>query len=259
MKRLPEHISLISWLGKGLAELFFRSGELCPICTQEQSMHHGLGKNCLRKVMFIHAPFCTKCGKPLRLQAQGRELCETCRLTVFYFRQARAVALYEGALREYLAEVKYRYRPELGTALGELLVEWLKASPQFRRNDLVIPIPIHPQKLTQRGYNQAELLALPLKQYLGMKVKSDVLIRVKLTETQNALKKSERFLNVQEAFQVNDTLSVGGRKILLIDDIMTTGATVSEAARILLAAGALSVDVLTLATGVIENEWLLQT
>lgn len=256
MKRLPNENKLWSWLGKGLIDLAFSSGDPCPVCQQERTNGNGLGKKCLNQIMFIHPPFCNKCGKPFVQRSGERSNCGQCEEHPMYFRQARAVALYDGALREYLAELKYRYRPELGLALGKLLVEGVKAYPGFRKIDLVVPIPIHPHKLAARGYNQAELLARPLQDYLGMKVQDQVLIRTKLTETQNALRKPERFANVKDAFQVVETLAVGGKRVLVIDDILTTGATVSEAARMLLKAGAISVDVLTLATGVIEAQWI---
>lgn len=252
MRNLSRKNNWLSWLGMGLTELFFPTGELCPVCFREHSLQKGLGRQCLNKLMFITAPYCIKCGKPLRLLAQSKQLCKQCETTELFFAKARAVALYEGALREYLADLKYRFRPELGQALGELLVEWVRAYPEFRKTDLVIPVPIHPHKLAVRGYNQAELLANPLADYLGMKVNNRILVRVKLTETQNSLDRIARFANVKEAFVIINTPAVKGRRVLLIDDILTTGATVSEAARLLLKAGASEVNVLTLATGIIE-------
>ncbi|HYH03698.1 MAG TPA: ComF family protein [Bacillota bacterium] len=237
-----------------MTELLFPPGQLCPVCFQEHSLQKGLGQQCLNKLMLITEPYCIKCGKPLRLHPQFNQLCKQCETTELFFEKARAVALYEGALREYLADLKYRFRPELGQALGELLVEWVRANPDFRKADLVIPIPVHPHKLAARGYNQAELLAYPLADYLGMVVKNRVLVRTKLTETQNSLNRVDRFLNVKNAFEIINTSAVSGRRVLLIDDILTTGATVSEAARLLLKAGATEVNVLTLATGIIEPD-----
>lgn len=256
IERFIKQNKWLPWLGKGLVELLFTPESLCPVCFQERSLQKGLGKQCLNRIMFISPPYCAKCGKPLRLQTQNRALCKQCETAPVYYQQARAVALYEGALREYLTDLKYRYRPELGQALGELLVEWLKANPEFSKADLVIPIPLHPQKLTLRGYNQARLLAEPLSKYLGMPVNDSVLVRTKLTETQNSLKRVARFANVRGAFQIVETSAVKGKLVLLIDDILTTGATASEAARILLKAGALQVNVLTVASGIMETHWL---
>jgi competence protein ComFC len=243
-------------LGASLAELVFAPAGLCPVCGQERSLRHGLGKNCLARLMFVTPPVCDQCGRPLRLNTQKQSICNQCATTEYFFRRSRAVAVYEGAAREYLAELKYRFRPELGAALGELLVEWIKLNRDFQKNDLIIPVPLHQQKMALRGYNQAELLARPLGRYLGKKILTEVVAREKLTEKQNALNKSARFANIKNAFRVIKPKAVAGKQILLIDDILTTGATVSEVARMLLKAGAIKVDVLTVATGVIEADWV---
>lgn len=254
--RFQEIKKVSNHLKKGLLELIFPPGRLCPICQEEKSFKNGLGENCLKKISFIVAPICEKCGRPLRLAAAGRRRCTQCETTQYFFNQSRAVTLYDGALREYLAELKYRYRPELGEALGELLVEWIKINQVFGKIDLIVPVPIHHQKLMIRGYNQAELLANPLQRHLGIKLKSDIIIRHMLTESQNALHKEDRFANVNGAFQVKEAKEVLKANILLVDDILTTGATASEIARVLLKAGASRINVLTLAAGVMETEWL---
>ena len=251
---------IINELGLGFKELIFPTTALCPVCHQEESIRGSLGRNCLRKIAFITPPVCRRCGRPMRgapiLGAAIRETeCGQCRTTSYYFTKAGAAGLYEGALREYLAELKYRYRPELGAALGVLLVEWLKMNRTFGRADIILPIPIHPQKMEARGYNQAELLAKPLRKYLGIPLKNDIIIRGKITESQSALGKDERFANVKEAFRVADPSAVSGKRILLVDDILTTGATASEASRVLLRAGAMEINVLTLAAGVIDMGW----
>lgn len=244
-------------IGEGMVELLFPPQQQCPVCRQEDSYHGGLGKNCLRKIALVLPPICLKCGRPKRLAAAAKETCPQCNENQYYFSEARSVGVYEGALREYLAELKYRYRPDLGQALGMLLVEWVKNHRSYQKINLIIPIPIHWQKLTARGYNQAELLANPLQKYLGIPLKCDIIVRNKITLSQNALHKEERFANVHEAFRVVNTKPLAGKKILLIDDIFTTGATVSEASRVLMRAGALDVKVLTLAGGVLDSEWLI--
>lgn len=243
-------------LGTGLVELLFPRPALCPICQQEARLGQGLGRNCLQQILLVTPPLCPNCGRPLRLNAAAQPYCQQCRTTKYYFSKARAVGLYEGALREYLAELKYRYRPDLGLALGSLLVDWVKAQRSFGRADLIIPVPIHQQKLDQRGYNQAELLAAPLANYWGVRLNQESLVRAKATESQSKLTKQERFRNLRQAFRVVNPEPVRGRKVLLIDDILTTGATASEAARSLLRAGAHEVKVLTLAVGLIDKDWL---
>jgi ComF family protein len=253
-----DYVEVKKWvnqLGAGLIELIYPSLRECPICRQEPAYRQGIGVNCLQKIGLITPPICQKCGRPLRLKAAGQNTCNQCNEKRYFFTKARVVGLYEGALREYLSELKYRYRPELGEALGKLMVEWVKLDPEFQKADLIIPIPIHRLKLELRGYNQAELLANPLQKYLGIKLKNDIIIRDKLTESQNSLSKENRFLNIANAFRVVNAKELTGTSVLLIDDILTTGATASEAARVLLRAGARTVKVLALAAGVMDTTW----
>ncbi len=254
-----DYIGIKKWfcqVGFGLIELIYPAAKECPICRQEPSYRQGIGKNCFQKISLITPPICQKCGRPLRLKVEDEDTCGQCKGNRYYFSKARAVGLYEGALREYLSELKYRYRPELGEALGELMVEWIKINPEYQKIDLIIPVPIHRQKLELRGYNQAELLANPIQRHFGIKLKNDIIVRDKLTESQNSLSKENRFSNIANAFRVIDAQSLSGTSVLLIDDILTTGATVSEAARVLLRSGAITVKVLTLAVGVIDTTWL---
>ncbi len=253
-----DYVEIKKWfclVGAGLVELVYPATKACPVCRQEPCYRQGIGRNCFQKIGLITPPICRKCGRPLRLKVEEKDSCRQCDENQYYFAKARAVGLYEGALREYLSELKYRYRPDLGEALGMLLVEWIKLEREYQKNDLIIPIPIHRQKLEFRGYNQAELLANPLQRYLGIKIRNDILIRDKLTESQNSLSKEKRFSNLADAFQVVNVEGLSGASVLVVDDILTTGATASEAARVLLRAGALTVKVLTLAAGVIDTTW----
>ncbi|NLY74106.1 MAG: ComF family protein [Firmicutes bacterium] len=254
-----DYVEVKNWfrqVGTGFIELLYPAAEACPVCRQEPGYGHGIGKKCFQKIGLVAPPICRVCGRPLRLKVGDRGICRQCEENSYYFSEARAVGLYEGALREYLSELKYRYRPELGEALGKLLVDWVRLNPEYRKSDLIIPVPIHRQKLELRGYNQAELLANPLQRYLGIRVKNDIIVRDKLTESQNALSKEGRFANVADAFRVVNSTALPGASVLVVDDILTTGATASEVARMLLRAGALTVRVLTLAVGVIDTTWL---
>ncbi|HOP75593.1 MAG TPA: ComF family protein [Bacillota bacterium] len=254
--KLTEVKKILTEISRGMMEIVFPAEPVCPVCREEPALGRGLGRKCLNRIALIVPPICSICGRMLRVHQASVSKCLECSGTEYYFSQARAVALYDGALREYLSEVKYRYRPDLGIALGELMVEWLKANPKYGKFDLIIPVPIHPQKMAKRGYNQAELLAIPLQKHLGIPIKNDIIIRCRFTETQNALDRESRFSNVKEAFQAVQAGALTGKRVLLIDDIMTTGATASEVSRTLLRAGALDVKLLTLAAGVIDKQWL---
>ena len=201
----------------------------------------------------ITPPRCTVCSRPLR--GDQRSPCEECRGEPRFYRRGKAIALYTGMLKELLHTVKYDFRPELADALGSLLAVGLENDPLGDDIDLIIPAPLHPEKQQSRGYNQAQLLAVPVTKALEKPLAIGVLVKVKPTKSQSGLSRKERKTNISGVFAVTDCLGVAGQKILLIDDIVTTGYTLSECARVLLLAGAKEVSVLTLAIGVIEDNW----
>jgi len=166
-----------------------------------------------------------------------------------------AVAVYDGYLRELLLTAKYNFRPDLARGLGTILAVWAENETRVERSEVIVPVPLHPEKLAVRGYNQAELMAEPLAAFLRRPLRSDVLQRVKPTVSQSKLGRRERKENVEGAFLVADCPAVAGKEVLLVDDIRTTGYTLSAAARALLLAGAKKVKALTLAVGVTTEEW----
>lgn len=113
--------------------------------------------------------------------------------------------------------------------------------------DHIVPVPLHPKKLRQRGFNQALLLARSFFPGERKKIRSDILVKIRETESQTGLSGTERRKNLRNAFQVKNSGAVSGKKLLLVDDVYTTGTTVRECARMLMKAGAVNVDVLTLA------------
>jgi len=158
------------------------------------------------------------------------------------------VAVYEasGAIREAVLLLKYGGRSSMGRHLGRLMAEAASGLLDLEQFDLLIPVPLHPRRERARGYNQAALLARALGRATGRPVGSRVLRRIRHTEAQHGGQR-EREENVKGAFGVARPDRVQGRKVLLIDDVFTTGATVSECAKVLLAAGADEVGVYTLA------------
>ncbi len=247
-------IEKVKKIGNLLENLLLLSPRICVICRQEKSYYQGLGRNCLQKIAFIKGSICKCCGRPYGDNRFPQEVvCDQCQQTKYYFTTARAVGIYEGFLKKVLAELKYRYRPELGTALGYLLVDWFAINRAYFAPDLIIPIPLHPERLVKRGYNQGELLATPLAKYLGIKIQNDLLMREKATLSQNSLSREARFLNIKNAFRCVNAGVVAQKQVLIIDDIFTTGATVSAAAETLLQAGAREIKILTLTTGLFHN------
>jgi len=189
--------------------------------------------------------FCVCCRTPFLnaapLDAQGR--CALCRRGMLGFDAAYSWGAYDGRLRELIHLFKYAgVRP-----LGKVLGEWIAlAMPRQERFDRIVPVPLHWRRRWRRGFNQSELLARSVARRYGLRV-SNVLRRVRATATQAGLSHSARRANVDAAFRVRQGASLEGQRVLLVDDVMTTGATASACARALKQAGARYVAVLTLA------------
>jgi ComF family protein len=198
---------------------------------------------CEAAVTWIQEPICPCCGAAFESLTGPAHLCSTCQSQLPPFKRARAVARFEGPVLEAVHRLKYQRQ----MAYARPLKKWL-ASPigmeMAEAADLILPVPLHPKRLRRRGFNQALLLA---RAFDHCKIKLDVLIRRIWTDPQVSLGKEQRQENIRRAFGVSKPEAVAGRRILLIDDVFTTGATVAECARVLLAAGADQVEVLTVA------------
>jgi ComF family protein len=196
--------------------------------------------DCRTAIEFIRPPLCPRCGLP----ATSGDLCSACRRDPPRLDGLRSVAFFQGPLREAIHALKYRTRRGLATVLGQLLADC--ARQESIAADIAVPVPLHPTRLHERGYNQSALLANELGRQLGIAVREDVLTRVRHTAPQMTLNATQRQINVQGAFRCRDP-GVAGHRVLLIDDVCTTGATLSACAAALREAGAASVWALTLA------------
>jgi len=226
----------------------------CRVCTlpldaQRRSLICG---RCWSQARPIPDPFCPRCGKPfaspLALEESPGHHCGACRQQPPAFAVARAAALYEpgGTIRQAILLFKYGGRPSLGSHLGRLMAEAAGGLFEPGQYDLLIPVPLHPSRERERGFNQATLLAKEVGRAWGLRVGARLLRRVRATQAQSG-RRPEREANVKGAFEVAQPDRVEGRRLLLIDDVFTTGATVNECAKALLAAGAAEVAVYTLA------------
>ena len=130
------------------------------------------------------------------------------------------------SVQNLLHQLKYRGKTELGELLGKMIGEKLLASAQFKGIDIVIPVPLHQRKLSQRGYNQSQHIAIGIAQILGCKVDDKILLKVKETASQTNKGRLSRNENMQDVFQIIETFDLVGKHVLLIDDIITTGATI---------------------------------
>ncbi|MBI1760287.1 MAG: ComF family protein [Acidobacteria bacterium] len=194
---------------------------------------------------------CVKCGSPLRalathLQVTVRE-CGKCR--EFAFACARAAGTYDNALLENVLWLKRH--PHLPPRLRTLLCTAFDQATEFHACETILPVPLHAARQTERSFNQAELIAAALAAHTGLPVNTASLLRVKPTDRHRAgMGVDERAKSLRKAFRVHAPRLIAGRNLLVVDDVMTTGSTAHEIAQTLLAGGARSVKVLTLARAV---------
>ncbi|HAW60392.1 MAG TPA: ComF family protein [Actinobacteria bacterium] len=221
---------------KGLVDLVFPP--TCHVC--DSFSEQPLCADCFSSFPLIDPPLCRKCGKSCHLVVDE---CRECRGRRYYFSIARSAGLYEGNLKEAIHSLKYRNGRRLAPIFARLMVEGMEEGLDI---DLVTFVPLSSSKERRRGYNQARLLALEISDLID-KPCIPALIQIKETMDQSKLSPRERRENVRKAFLGVAGVDIRGRSLLLIDDVFTTGATVNECSKALLASGAEDVHVLTLA------------
>jgi ComF family protein len=208
----------------------------------------GLSAAAWSRILFVETPVCDLCGLPQPYdEGRGAMLCAACLSRPPPFRRLRAAALYDEHSRDLILQLKHADQPELGA----LFARWLsRAGAEVLVDaDLVAPVPLHWTRLLSRRYNQAAEIARPLAALAGVAFAPDVLRRRRATQSQGHASARTRKANVQGAFAVPDSARarISGARIVLVDDVFTTGATVRACVRTLLSAGAKSVDVLVVA------------
>ena len=144
-------------------------------------------------------------------------------------------------------QLKYRNRPEIGTLFGEKYGPMLQRLTPFNRADIIVPVPLHLRKLRKRGYNQSAFFAQGLAHALKIPVVETCLIRHRVTDSQTTKNRYERYQNMEAAFELTDVVSIVGKHVLLVDDVLTTGATLEACSNVLLSGGAAQVNAVTIA------------
>ncbi|HEX8281112.1 MAG TPA: ComF family protein, partial [Chthoniobacterales bacterium] len=195
----------------------------------------------------IKPPFCSTCSEPFVGEITDLFSCANCSHRHLHFECAVAAFRSRGVVRKLVHEFKYGHRLHLRHAIADWLIATLD-DPRLRgrKFDLVVPVPLHPARKRERGFNQAELLAELLCARGGLTLTS-ALERIRYTTTQTAFDRAERMENLRDAFRLRRNANVRGFRVLLIDDVLTTGSTLSECARVLKQAGAYSVHAATAA------------
>ena len=220
---------------------------VCTVCDANVRAGEYLCDQCETKAARIVAPFCQTCSEPFEGAISETFTCANCAHRTIHFTSAVAAYRSRGIVRQIIHDFKYRRQ----IYLRHLVARWLRAAMDDKRLhdlqfDMIVPVPLHPARQRERGFNQATLLAESLSAEISIRSKP-VLERIRYTTTQTALDRAERMENLHNAFRLRKNADVRGLRVLLIDDVLTTGSTLSECARVLKRAGALSVHAATAA------------
>ena len=238
---------LCSSYWSGLLDLLFP-----PLCHSCRAFIPNPGAvrlcaTCLDAAPLIAHPFCTCCGRPFATIGGADHLCGKCLTDPPPFAAARAALIYTGTTRELIHRFKYSHRVMLRRPLGCLAGPCLDSFVNDFGADVMVPVPLHRKRLQQRGFNQAILLGEIFSKRWGLHLVRNNLRRTRWTEPQINLTASARAENVKGAFALADPAALAGKRVLLIDDVYTTGSTVKECAITLNKGGATAVAVLTVA------------
>lgn len=205
--------------------------------------------DCLAALPLIEGPYCARCGDPADGVDAGEYLCAFCVDRLPAYDRARSAVRFRGGIREVLHRYKYSNGIHLGPDLAAILAACVRTHYAHEPIDAVAFVPLHAARERERSYNQSRLLAASLARQLGLPLARGLLERVRPTVTQTRFNLRERARNMRDAFAVTCPAWIAGRSVLLVDDVMTTGATVNEVARALKRAGSGPIFVATVARG----------
>lgn len=220
-------------------------------CDLDPMDKAGVCAPCFGGIKINPGPHCQKCGRTF---TGSVTICPECRKHKHYFDCARSVCMHEGVVKELIHAFKYKGRLSLSGILSGILINYLKRNTYLIDNiDLISYVPMHQKRLRTRSFNQSRVLAHAIAEEFGIPL-SDSLYKTKHTKQQNELSREGRLVNLGDAFDIKDALSAGsglnhGPNILLIDDVMATGATLDECSKVLMKKGARVVRCLTLSRG----------
>jgi len=221
---------------RSIASLFYPPN--CGVCGAAISNSEYLCSSCHDKAQRIVPPFCAKCSEPFAGAIEGEFTCANCAHRKLEFDAAVSAYRSRGVVRFVILQFKYNRQLHLRHPIAGWLAEaMMDARLRNRAFDLIVPVPLHPARLRERGFNQADLLARMLTQKIGGPVFA-ALERTRYTTTQTAFDRIDRMENLHNAFRLRKKVSVRELRVLLVDDILTTGSTLSECARVLREAGA---------------------
>lgn len=240
---------VLPWLQRAVDLIYPRNCRFCetPLAESEAGV---ICASCLATAKLIEPPFCERCALPFHGAVTDRFTCGYCKDLKFHFSRAVSACRAEGIVRESIHRFKYNREMYYGPHLVAWLLAAAKRWIDWTKVDAIVPVPLYPRKQRLREFNQAEYLAAKLSRALNVPIRSRKLRRVKETVTQTTLDAKARAANLRDAFAVRRAEVFAGRRLVLVDDVFTTGATIDSCAKVLRIAGAEDVVALTVARGV---------
>lgn len=234
------------WIVNGMSSLLFPP--TCSICDGPVgNFEEVICAYCRDSIFIVSSPYCEICGRPLPEGQEHRQSCGRCMSTPPYFDKVRYGVFHQGNLRRALINFKYDGLLHHGRGLALLIIETFYKYFINDDIDVIIPMPMHPRRLIKRGFNQVVFLGDRLADRTGITMKRDVLVKVRDTLPQVGLSRALRLTNVRGSFGVTRPKELRGKRLLLLDDVSTTGSTIAEAAHTLKKSGSVAVFVLVLA------------
>jgi len=199
-----------------------------------------------REIVAVEPPVCSKCGRKMSAESVEELVCARCRAMKLHYDAGYSTHAYTETLRELIHLFKYRKRRYLRSFLGGLVLDYVRGHAGTISYDAIVPVPLHWRRHWRRGFNQAAHLAGPLSKNLRIPILKRSIKRVRHTRPQVGLPAEQRRDNIKNAFKVTRPEKVAGKKLFVIDDVITSGATLNECARVLKKAGASEITILTL-------------
>jgi ComF family protein len=241
-----------------VASVFFPAP--CRICgaTLDNASRIPICRECLASFVPQVGPMCKRCGRPfisqVVIESSATPLCHVCRRGLYDFDFARSYGAYDPPMARAIILLKYHAVFPLGGWFARRLLEVAEQHRERYTADVVVPVPVHPSRLKERGYNHAELIARPLAQRLNLPFRSYLLVRTRPRPDKLRLTMRERWRTVRGAYALRQGARVDNLRVMLVDDVLTTGATLDACSRALRRAGAATVVALTVARAIPRGE-----
>lgn len=230
-----------------LAELIFFPS-FCRLCQRllDKPQERVVCQQCYDSIRRPAAAYCWRCGRFFAAEGEPY-LCLQCQRQAPPFSLHRSCTRYEGKMRELILLYKYAKLKVVGRRLANLALDFIREEEFWAGLEVVVPVPLHPQKQRERGFNQSLEIARVVGRARGLEVENKALIKIRNNPPQASLEAEERRANVKGAYQVKRKEKIKDKVVLLVDDVFTTGSTIEECSRVLKQAGAKEVRALTLA------------